>query len=145
MKKILLALAVFLLGISAYGADSDPAAWFDFKTPGLKPLLVSAEVSMEGLAYTFATPTAVDSSGNFYYCSAEGNPNGFLWIIKKVDIRTGKVSEVCRLNLSNRQYSYIRSINFSPGGELYVWLSLGKSEIKEWNAALVKITGFGKR
>ena len=139
MKKITFILVLFLLSATAL-AQEGASDWFVFSQKGPQVGIISQDVSMAGLDYAYTSPTAVDNSGNFFYCLSEGNPNGYLWIIKKVDRTSGSASEVCRLNLDKYKSGSIRAINFS-GSSLYVWLSLTVSGSKGWIFALAEITG----
>lgn len=133
-------IIVFWCGI-LFAQDSS-AQWFIFSAKGIKAKLISQDVFMGSMDYTYSSPTATDGSGNFYYCSSDDNPSGFLWIIRKVDRNTGKVSEICRLNLSSYNDRYIRAINLTSSGALYVWLGIKRTSTNQWDGALVEITGF---
>lgn len=139
MQKLTLILVFLLLSTIAL-AQEGASDWFVFSQKGPQVSIISQDVSMEGMDYAYTSPTTVDGSGNFYYCVSAGNPNGYLWIIKKVDRTSGSASEVCRLNLDKYKSCSIRAINFS-GSSLYVWLSLNVSGSKGWISALAEITG----
>ncbi|HOX54984.1 MAG TPA: hypothetical protein PLC32_06030 [Candidatus Omnitrophota bacterium] len=138
MKKTIFVLILFLLCVSVSAEEN--SGWLIFSQSGLNVSIVSQGLSSEEMSYSYNSPTAVDGSGNFYYCVSEGNPNGYLWMIKKVDNTSGKVSEVCRLNLDKYKTGSIKAIN-SSGDSLYVWVTLAQSGSRDWISALVEISG----
>jgi hypothetical protein len=126
-----------------YDEKSLVSNWFIFRHGGLKAYLVSEDVSLSGLNYSYNSPTTTDSSGNFYYCISEGNPQGALWRIMKIDRLSREVEEICRLNLDRYKQGAIKAIEFTTDDILYVWLTLRASGIgSKWSSALVAITGF---
>ena len=141
MKRIAIFLIVLLFCVCAYAQDADSSKWFIFSKEGPQVSLISQDVSMARMDYAFSSPTAIDNTGNFYYCSSEGNPQGFLWKIRRVDKQAGESKEICRLNLDRNNYGYIRAIEFAKDGSLYVWLAFKKSGVDVWDAALVEIKG----
>jgi len=138
MRKMGL-LLIILLFCSAATAEEN-SGWLIFKDKGLRVSVISQDLSASEMSYSYNSPTSVDDSGNFYYCASEGNPNGYLWIINKVDNTSGSVSEICRLNLDKYKTGSIRAIN-SSGSSLYVWITLAQSGSKGWISALVEISG----
>ena len=139
MKKIFIVSAIFLFCAAAYADSLDTSKVFIFTKEGYEVLLVSSDVPMGSKDSILGVSVAIDKEGNFYYCTSEGNSYGFVWLIKKVDKLTAKVSEVCRLNLNYLKSGYIRTINFAPNGDLYVWLALRQAKASYWNEVLVKI------
>ncbi|MBM3249148.1 MAG: hypothetical protein FJZ10_07015 [Candidatus Omnitrophica bacterium] len=138
MKKIIFLLAILLFSVVAVAEDN--SGWFVLSGGGLSVSVISQDLSSSDMGYSYNSPTTVDDSGNFYYCVSEGNPNGYLWIIKKVDSASGSVSEICRLNLNKYKTGSIRAVN-SSGSSLYVWITLAQSGSKGWISALVEISG----
>ena len=105
---------------------------------GYTAAVISLDVPLDRMDYRLVTPTAIDRGGNFYYCVSGGDSLGFLWKIKRVDKKTGTVSDMCQLNRSAYAQAYILSIDFSLQGSLYVWIALKGNR---WSTALVEITG----
>lgn len=138
MKKTVFLLAILL--VCATVTAEENSGWFIFRDKGLRVSVVSQDLSSEEMSYNYNSPTTVDNAGNFYYCASEGSPNGYLWIIKKVDKANGGVNEICRLNLDKYKTGSIRAINFS-GSSLYVWITLAQFGSKGWLSALVEISG----
>lgn len=137
MKRIVF-LILFLFCSAAIAEDN--SGWLIFQDKGLSASVISKDLSSSEMSYSYNSPTTVDDAGNFYYCISEGNPNGYLWVIKRVDNASGKVSEVCRLNLDKYKTGSIRAIN-SSGNSLYVWITLVQSGSRDWMSALVEISG----
>ncbi|MFC1703999.1 hypothetical protein ACFL1E_04350 [Candidatus Omnitrophota bacterium] len=142
MKKIIVLLIMGALSTSAYAeiGSSDPSKLFTFSEEGHSVRVINDNVFMGRMDYAYNNPTAIDNSGNFYFCTSEGNRQGNLWIINKIDEDSGGINEVCRLNLASNKNRYIRSINYSGSGKLYVWLAIEKTRSNEWKGALVEIT-----
>lgn len=144
MRKFSLAFAILLMCTSAfaqYFSESMPTDWIILNQKGLQANVISQDVSMEGMDYAYNSPTTMDGSGNFYYCTSAGNPNGYLWIVKKVNKASGSSDEILRLNLKKYKAGTIRAINFS-GGSLYMWLAINSGGSKGWSYALIEISGF---
>ncbi|MFC1593986.1 hypothetical protein ACFL38_01530 [Candidatus Omnitrophota bacterium] len=138
MKKITLCFILLLLSTNICAGQGSASKLLTFKGAG-KAELISRDVSMGAMNYAFNSITAVDADGNFYFCSSDGNAQGNVWKIMKMHKSSGQVSEMCRLNLKNNKYRYIRAINYTPNESLYAWIAL-EGGGKE--AALVEISGF---
>jgi hypothetical protein len=138
MKRILILSLVCVCCTLAYAGSLDVSKFFVFSQPDYEVVLLSSDVTVGPKDANPGIAADIDRRGDFYYSTSEGNPYGFVWLIKKVDIETGEVGEVCHLNYNYISQGYIRTIKYSCSGELYVWLSV--KQARTWEHILVKIT-----